>query len=64
LLDVHPDKGKVAITLGLCPRLSSSSAGDHRPMRDGQGAWLISGRPSVTLREQGGSKNVIQMQAV
>jgi len=39
LLDVHPDKGIVAITLGLCPRLSSSSAGDHRPMRDGQGAW-------------------------
>ena len=26
LLDVHPDKGLAAITLGLCPRLSATSA--------------------------------------
>ena len=27
LIDVHPDKGLAAITLGLCPRLSATSAG-------------------------------------
>ena len=26
LIDVHPDKGLAAITLGLCPRLSATSA--------------------------------------